>query len=165
VVGVELWTHLPSENSNIVILSCGITNITSTNYSYKTFETCPNNRTTPNQLNIEFHYTTRMPSLLLTTFLLQLTLHLINTIGTTTINEFLWNLYTTLFPSTSQTSSKVTTLKREVVRLKRDLSATSAQDDFARWAKLKRQHDKAVAEYDKLSMPASSLYLIKMSKS
>jgi tail-anchored protein insertion receptor len=91
-----------------------------------------------------------MPSLLLTTFLLQLALHLINTIGTTTINEYLWILYTTLFPSTSQTSSELSALKREVVRLKRDLAATSAQDDFARWAKLKRQHDKAVGEYDKL---------------
>jgi len=97
-----------------------------------------------------------MPSLLLITFLLQLTLHLINTIGATTINEYLWTLYTTIFPATSQSSSKLNTLKREVVRLKRDLASTSAQDDFARWAKLKRQHDKAVGEYDKLASQTTS---------
>ncbi|QDS76394.1 hypothetical protein FKW77_003773 [Venturia effusa] len=92
-----------------------------------------------------------MPSLLLVTFLLELTLHLINTIGTTPINESLWSAYTTILPSQAEGSAKVTTLKREVVRLKRELAATSAQDDFAKWAKLKRQHDKAAAEYEKLA--------------
>jgi hypothetical protein len=93
-----------------------------------------------------------MPSLLLVTFLLQLTLHLINTIGTAPINEFLWAAYTTILPSSSESSSKITTLKREVVRLKRELAATSAQDDFAKWAKLRRQHDKAVTDYEKVGM-------------
>ncbi|RDI85459.1 hypothetical protein Vi05172_g4726 [Venturia inaequalis] len=92
-----------------------------------------------------------MPSLLLVTFLLQLTLHLINTIGTTPINDFLWSAYTTIFPSQAGSSPKITTLKREVVRLKRELAATSAQDDFAKWAKLRRQHDKAAADYEKIA--------------
>lgn len=35
------------------------------------------------------------------------------------------------------------------MRLKREMNAVSAQDDFARWAKLRRQHDKALAEYEK----------------
>jgi hypothetical protein len=35
------------------------------------------------------------------------------------------------------------------VRLKREMAAISAQDDFARWAKLRRQHDKALEEHDK----------------
>ena len=42
-------------------------------------------------------------------------------------------------------------MRREIVRLQRELNAVSAQDDFARWAKLRRQHDKAVADHDKLS--------------
>jgi hypothetical protein len=102
------------------------------------------------QISLLQLHATKMPSLILVTFLLQLTLHLINTIGTTPINEFLWTAYTTLRPSTSESSSKLVTLKGEVVRLKRELAATSAQDDFAKWAKLRRQHDKAVAEYDKV---------------
>ncbi|TID13756.1 putative Protein get1 [Venturia nashicola] len=97
-----------------------------------------------------------MPSLLLVTFLLQLTLHLINTIGTTPINESLWSAYSSIFPSQAGTSTKITTLKREVVRLKRELAATSAQDDFAKWAKLRRQHDKAAADYEKIAGESTS---------
>jgi hypothetical protein len=40
-------------------------------------------------------------------------------------------------------------LRSDVVRLKREMAAISAQDDFARWAKLRRQHDKALEEHDK----------------
>jgi hypothetical protein len=36
--------------------------------------------------------------------------------------------------------------------LKRELAGVSAQDDFARWAKLRRQHDKAVQEFEKIGM-------------
>jgi hypothetical protein len=39
-------------------------------------------------------------------------------------------------------------LKDEVVRLKRETDATSPQDDFARWARLRRQHDKAKEQYE-----------------
>jgi hypothetical protein len=41
-------------------------------------------------------------------------------------------------------------MKREVVRLKRELNGVSAQDDFAKWAKLRRQHDKAVVEFENI---------------
>ena len=34
------------------------------------------------------------------------------------------------------------------MRLHREMTNTSAQDDFAKWAKLRRQHDKKKAEYD-----------------
>jgi hypothetical protein len=40
-----------------------------------------------------------------------------------------------------------------VVRLKREMAAISAQDDFARWAKLRRQHDKTLEEHDKKGTP------------
>jgi hypothetical protein len=40
------------------------------------------------------------------------------------------------------------TLRKEVVELNREMTNTSAQDDFAKWAKLRRQHDKKKAEYD-----------------
>jgi hypothetical protein len=50
----------------------------------------------------------------------------------------------------SQDTQKQLALRREVLRLKRELAGVSAQDDFARWAKLRRQHDKAVADYDKI---------------
>ncbi|ORX92746.1 CHD5-like protein-domain-containing protein [Clohesyomyces aquaticus] len=74
-----------------------------------------------------------MPFLLLVVFILQFLLHIVNTAGANTINEL-----------------KAQGLKREIIRLKRELGKTSAQDDFAKWAKLDRQHNKAMSEYQKL---------------
>jgi hypothetical protein len=36
------------------------------------------------------------------------------------------------------------------VRLKRELGKVSAQDQFSTWAKLQRQHDKALSEFQKI---------------
>jgi hypothetical protein len=91
-----------------------------------------------------------MPSLLLVVFILQLLLHIINTVGANTLNELLWILYNKFPTPTSGAAKKSATLKREVIRLKRELGAVSAQDDFAKWAKLQRQHEKAMNEYQKL---------------
>ena len=38
-----------------------------------------------------------------------------------------------------------------MIRLKREMNATSTQDEFAKWAKLRRSHDKVVAQYDEKS--------------
>ncbi|KAF2471742.1 protein get1 [Lindgomyces ingoldianus] len=91
-----------------------------------------------------------MPSLLLVVFVVQLLLHIINTVGANTINQVLWILYTKFPTRTSSSTAKASTLKREIVRLKRELNAVSAQDDFARWAKLRREHDKALSEFEKI---------------
>ncbi|KAF2202448.1 hypothetical protein GQ43DRAFT_369103 [Delitschia confertaspora ATCC 74209] len=91
-----------------------------------------------------------MISLLLVVFVLQLLLHIINTVGASTINQLLWILYNKLPTPTSKAAQEQPKLKREVLRLKRELAGVSAQDDFARWAKLRRQHDKAMAEFEKI---------------
>ncbi|THZ37181.1 protein get1 [Aureobasidium pullulans] len=91
-------------------------------------------------------------SLLLAVFLLNLAIHLINTLGAATLNELLWVLYNKLPTPTAKDAQNSARLKKEVVRLKREMNAVSAQDEFARWAKLRRTHDKAVAEYEKSSM-------------
>jgi hypothetical protein len=52
-----------------------------------------------------------------------------------------------------------TRLRREVVRLKREMNAISAQDDFAKWAKLRREHDKAMEEHDRKGMSTAGLFL------
>ena len=88
-------------------------------------------------------------TLLIVVFVIQLTLYLINSIGAKTINELLWQVYIRLPLGTSQNIQEQGRLRRDVVRLKREMAAISAQDDFARWAKIRRQHDKALAEYDK----------------
>ncbi|KAF2420561.1 protein get1 [Tothia fuscella] len=97
-----------------------------------------------------------MVSLLLTVFILQLAAHIINSVGASAVNDILWTLYNKLPISTSSAAAQQTTLRREVVRLKRELAKVSAQDDFARWAKLRRQHDKVVGDYDKISTSLQS---------
>jgi len=43
-----------------------------------------------------------------------------------------------------------------VVRLKRETKAISAQDEFSKWAKVRRQHDKALEEHDRKAASVSS---------
>ncbi|KAI4199551.1 MAG: hypothetical protein LQ348_001868 [Seirophora lacunosa] len=89
-----------------------------------------------------------MPSLLLTVFILQVLIHLVNTIGANAINDLLWTLYNKLPTSTRDSVRESKRLRTNVLRLKKEMAATSSQDEFAKWAKLRRQHDKAVAQYD-----------------
>ncbi|KAF2085857.1 hypothetical protein K490DRAFT_18533, partial [Saccharata proteae CBS 121410] len=90
-----------------------------------------------------------MPSLLLVVFALQLAIHLVNTLGKSAINELLWILYNKLPTPSSNAARDSIKLKREVLRLKKEMNGVSAQDEFSRWAKLRRQHDKALAEFNK----------------
>ena len=60
----------------------------------------------------------------------------------------LWTFYSKIPSSHSKAMRSQIELKREVVRLKREMNSTSSQDEFAKWAKLRRQHDKALAQYD-----------------
>ncbi|SLM40893.1 chd5 domain-containing protein [Lasallia pustulata] len=101
-----------------------------------------------------------MPSLLITVFTLQLVIHLVNTIGAPAISDLLWVLWNKLPTPTSKSVEDQTRLRRDVVRLKREMNSTSSQDEFAKWAKLRRQHDKALAEYDEKT---SSLQAFKTS--
>jgi hypothetical protein len=43
-------------------------------------------------------------------------------------------------------------LRNEVVRLQREMVGVSAQDNFAKWARLRRDHDKAKDKYEKAGM-------------
>ncbi|OQO02904.1 hypothetical protein B0A48_11187 [Cryoendolithus antarcticus] len=90
-----------------------------------------------------------MISLLLVIFGFQLLIHLVNTVGASTINELLWQIYTKLPTPQSRQAASNLSLRGEVVKLNREMTNTSAQDDFAKWAKLRRQHDKKKDEYDK----------------
>ncbi|KAF2642345.1 hypothetical protein P280DRAFT_478474 [Massarina eburnea CBS 473.64] len=91
-----------------------------------------------------------MPSLLLVMFMLQLSLHIINTVGANTIDELLWMMYNKLPTPTSSSAQKAQVLKKEIVRLKRELAKTSPQQEFAKWGKLDRKHNQAVADFNKL---------------
>jgi len=97
-----------------------------------------------------------MVSLLVTVFIIQLGCHLVSTIGSKPINDLLWRIYSYLPLQSSKDAQEQIHLRREVVRLKREMNAVSAQDEFSKWAKLRRQHDKAMEEYDKKAAAVSS---------
>ncbi|OJD36037.1 chd5 domain-containing protein [Diplodia corticola] len=90
-----------------------------------------------------------MASLLLIVFAVSLVTHLASAVPAATLNELLWILYNKLPTPTSKAAREHDKLKREVLRLKKEMNGVSAQDDFARWAKLRRAHDKAFADFQK----------------
>lgn len=55
--------------------------------------------------------------------------------------------------------TKQRALKKEILANKAELNATSSQDQFAKWAKLRRKLDKGLADLEKLSEPEHSSYL------
>ncbi|KAI1842712.1 hypothetical protein JX266_011033, partial [Neoarthrinium moseri] len=91
-----------------------------------------------------------MPALLLVVFLVELAVHLVNTIGASSINNLLWTLYLMLPTETSKNSRQRQKLQSEYLKVRRDLNATSSQDEFAKWAKLRRQHDKLMEQLEKM---------------
>ncbi|KAI0453172.1 CHD5-like protein-domain-containing protein [Xylaria acuta] len=91
-----------------------------------------------------------MPSLLLVVLLVEVAVHLVNTIGAATINNMLWNIYLALPTEVSKQAAEKNKLQKEYLAIRRDLNATSSQDQFARWAKLRRQHDKQLEQLEKL---------------
>ncbi|PBP21698.1 Tail-anchored proteins 1 [Diplocarpon rosae] len=90
-----------------------------------------------------------MPSLLLLVFILQLAIHLVNTFGAATINSLLWNLFIRFPTQTSKSAAEQKELKAQYFKIKQQMNATSSQDEFAKWAKLRRQHDRVVEQLEK----------------
>ncbi|KAK9417506.1 putative Protein get1 [Seiridium unicorne] len=91
-----------------------------------------------------------MPTLLLVVFLVELAVHFVNTIGAASINNLLWTLYLMLPTETSKGANRRRDVQTEYMKIRRDLNATSSQDEFAKWAKLRRQHDKLMEQLEKL---------------
>ncbi|KAK3985580.1 putative chorismate synthase protein [Cladorrhinum sp. PSN332] len=92
---------------------------------------------------------TAMPSLLLVIFGIELAVQLVNTIGANTINGLLWRIYLTLPTPLSLEVSAQRKKQKEYLAARHELNATSSQDQFAKWAKLRRQHDKLLEELEK----------------
>ncbi|KAI1825679.1 CHD5 domain-containing protein [Xylaria intraflava] len=91
-----------------------------------------------------------MPSLLLVVLLVEVAVHLVNTIGAATINNVLWNIYLSFPTETSRQAAAKNKLQGEYLAIRRDMNTTSSQDQFAKWAKLRRQHDKQLEQLEKM---------------
>ncbi|KUJ12117.1 uncharacterized protein LY89DRAFT_593327, partial [Mollisia scopiformis] len=51
--------------------------------------------------------------------------------------------------SDAKTSAEQKQLKAQFMKVRKELNATSSQDEFAKWAKLRRQHDKLLEQLEK----------------
>ncbi|KAF7793974.1 hypothetical protein EIP86_005098 [Pleurotus ostreatoroseus] len=93
-------------------------------------------------------------ALLTTIFALVFLTELISWIGKSVLLEFAYALYLRIFYSAKLAKQK--TLKSEILINKKELLQTSAQDQFAKWAKLRRGVDKGLSELEKLNGELSS---------
>lgn len=64
----------------------------------------------------------------------------------------IWTLINYLPISTSKAAAEQRRLQADYLKIRRELNATSSQDEFAKWAKLRRQHDKLLEQLDTASM-------------
>lgn len=70
------------------------------------------------------------------------------------LSSFIISLPTQLFSLYNWKSSTLAhqrTLKPEILQAKLELDRTSSQDEFAKWAKLRRKLDKLIADLEKTS--------------
>ncbi|KAK4252042.1 CHD5-like protein-domain-containing protein [Corynascus novoguineensis] len=90
-----------------------------------------------------------MQSLLVVVFVIELVVQLVNTLGAATINNLIWRLYLSLPTPLSKQFAEQRKKQKEYLAVRHDLNATSSQDEFAKWAKLRRRHDKLLEELEK----------------
>ncbi|KIY47265.1 hypothetical protein FISHEDRAFT_59755 [Fistulina hepatica ATCC 64428] len=88
-------------------------------------------------------------SLILAIFILVLIAEVISWIGKSVLADFFFAIYLRVFHSS--TSRKQHNLKADILAKKAELLKTSAQDQFAKWAKLRRSVDKGLADLEALN--------------
>ncbi|TBU33690.1 CHD5-like protein-domain-containing protein [Dichomitus squalens] len=93
-------------------------------------------------------------ALLATLFALVFVTELISWIGQSVFLEFFYAIYLRIFYSSTAAQQKK--LKADILLSKKELLQTSAQDQFAKWAKLRRSVDKGLADLEKLNGELSS---------
>jgi len=93
-------------------------------------------------------------SLIITIFVLVFVTQLISWIGQGVLLELAYGLYLRIFHS--GTDARLRKLKAELMSTKTELLKTSAQDQFARWAKLRRSVDRGLADLEKLNSEVAS---------
>ncbi|KAL7417649.1 CHD5-like protein-domain-containing protein [Mrakia frigida] len=80
-------------------------------------------------------------------FLLALATEFLNWVGKSFLIDSAFNLYQLL--SSTLTLKLQRQLKGDILRSKLELDKTSSQDEFAKWAKLRRKLDKLIADLEK----------------
>lgn len=68
----------------------------------------------------------------------------------------IWRVYLSLPTALAQEFAEHRKKQKEYLSVRHDLNATSSQDEFAKWARLRRQHDKLLEELEKRSRKPTS---------
>ncbi|KAH7367209.1 CHD5 domain-containing protein [Plectosphaerella cucumerina] len=89
-----------------------------------------------------------MTALIVTIFALELTIRVVDTIGAATINQLLWTLLSYLPTEASRAAAQNRKVQADFLTIRKELNATSSQDEFAKWAKLRRNHDKLLEQLE-----------------
>lgn len=89
------------------------------------------------------------PNLAVLIFLVVLLTQVVAWIGKSVLQEAAFSLYSSIFLSSAYRDQKK--LRKQVLEDKAELGRTSSQDEFAKWAKLKRKLDKGLADLEKTS--------------
>jgi len=91
---------------------------------------------------------------MITIFVLVFITELVSWIGKSALLEIVHALFLRLFHSS--TFARQHALKSSILSTKAELLRTSAQDEFAKWAKLRRNIDKGLADLEQLNAEISS---------
>lgn len=87
-------------------------------------------------------------------FLVVFSGQLISWIGSTQLSEWAHNIY--LFLTRSPLARNQKNLRSTILKTKSEFQATSSQDEFAKWARLRRKMDKELQELDNLNKQIAS---------
>ncbi|KAF8482942.1 CHD5-like protein-domain-containing protein [Russula ochroleuca] len=93
-------------------------------------------------------------SLIVTIFALVFVTELVSWIGKSVLQHFAWTAYQRVFNRNAVKRQRE--LKTGILSKKAELLQTSAQDQFAKWAKLRRSVDKGLADLEKLNSELST---------
>lgn len=89
------------------------------------------------------------PNLAVLIFLIVLLTQVVAWIGKSVLQEAAFSLYSSVFLGKAQRDQK--RLRKQVLEDKAELGKTSSQDEFAKWAKIRRRVDKGLADLEKTS--------------
>ncbi|WVF67486.1 hypothetical protein IAT40_002242 [Kwoniella sp. CBS 6097] len=95
-----------------------------------------------------------MPSLAVLILAVVTFTQVVSWVGQTVLQELVFSLYSKIF--LSSTASKQSKLRKQVLEDKAELGRTSSQDEFAKWAKIKRRVDKGLADLEQLNTTLGS---------
>ncbi|WVR09425.1 hypothetical protein IAU60_006492 [Kwoniella sp. DSM 27419] len=95
-----------------------------------------------------------MPNLAVLILLIVTFTQVVSWVGQSVLQEAAFNLYSRLF--LASTAYRQRKLRNQVLEDKAELGRTSSQDEFAKWAKIRRKVDKGLADLEKLNTTLGS---------